>query len=417
MAQYKIVGGNPLIGEVKVEGAKNAVLKMIAAAVLTEEEIVLQNVPRVSDVQSMLKIFQDLGGEYKEKDSTLILNGAKIHSYKLNEEITKKLRASIVFAGPLLARFGKVQMFHPGGCSIGPRPIDYHLKAFTQFGAKVKKYDKYYEISIDKPRGATIYFDDVTVTGTENALLFSVLAQGESSIRLAALEPEVQDLILLLNKMGAKIQFHSFGRYEVKGVRKLHSATHNILPDRIVGATFAIICAATNGHIQIKGFVPEHNDLFLFKLKEIGVTYQINKDILEIFPHRSLKPTKIVTRVFPGFPTDLQAPFSLLLLQAEGKSRIFETIFDSRLKYLLELKKMGGNIEIIDNHNAYIYGPSKLKGCEIRSLDLRAGATLVGAALMAEGESIIYNTELINRGYENFAQKLISLGANIKELS
>jgi UDP-N-acetylglucosamine 1-carboxyvinyltransferase len=184
-----------------------------------------------------------------------------------------------------------------------------------------------------------------------------------------------------------------------------------------VGATFAIICAATNGHIQIKGFVPEHNDLFLFKLKEIGVTYQINKDILEIFPHRSLKPTKIVTRVFPGFPTDLQAPFSLLLLQAEGKSRIFETIFDSRLKYLLELKKMGGNIEIIDNHNAYIYGPSKLKGCEIRSLDLRAGATLVGAALMAEGESIIYNTELINRGYENFAQKLISLGANIKELS
>jgi len=417
MAEYKIIGGNPLIGEVRIEGAKNAVLKMIAAAVLSDEEIILENVPKVSDVQSMLQIFKDLGGEYKEEDSRLILNGAKIHSYKLNEEITKKLRASIVFAGPLLARFGRVQMFHPGGCSIGPRPIDYHLKAFTQFGAKIKNYDKYYEISIRKPKGTTIYFDDVTVTGTENALLFSVLAQGESSIRLAALEPEVQDLIALLKKMGANIKFHSFGRYEVRGVKKLHSAKHKILPDRIVGATFAIIGAATNGHIRIKNFLPEHNDLFLFKLKEIGVPYQIYQDVLEIFPHKSLKPTKIVTRVFPGFPTDLQAPFSLLLLQAEGKSRIFETIFDSRLKYLLELKKMGANIEIIDNHNAYIYGPSKLKGCEIKSLDLRAGATLVGAALMAEGNSTIYNTELIERGYENFSQKLVLLGANIKELS
>lgn len=419
MAKYIISGGKKLTGEVYIPGAKNAAIKMIAAAILTKKDVILHNVPDIVDVQSMLQIFSDLGGTAVRQKNTLILNAGNVRSTNPKQEITKKLRASVVYAGPLLARFGHVKMFHPGGCVIGARPIDFHVKGFVQLGAKAYINNRYYEITADNLTGSKICFDDFSVTATENILLAAVLAKGHTSIRLAAFEPEVVDLIVLLKKMGAKIKVSSYGQIEVDGIKKLNGAEHTILPDRIEAGTFIVIAAATRGHFKIHNFIEDHNDLILYKLAEIGVKFKLHKNMIEILhPENSYHAvTKIITRNYPGFPTDLQAPMSVLLSQAKGKSKIVETIFENRLQYLHELNKMGAKAKILDSHTAYIEGPTKLHGTKIETLDLRAGATLVAAALTAHGESIINNVEIIDRGYADFDTRLRALGADIQRLS
>lgn len=418
MSKFIIEGGHSLQGEIMVSGAKNAALPILASTLLTNEICTVTNVPDIADIHTLLDVLNSLGSKIIDfSNNKVIIDSSGVDGRDPDFIKIKKIRASILILGPLLSKFKKVKVTHPGGCHIGARPIDVHLKAFEALGAKVTNDEQFYYIEAEELIGNKIILDELSVTGTENAIMAAVLAKGNSEIHLAAAEPGIVNLIDSLNKMGAKITGAGSHVLHIKGVDKLTGATLDIIPDRIEAGTFALSAAIMHGDVLINGYVHNHLNIFTKKLQDANVKFKlIDEDKIHILRTTNIKPVNIRTDIYPGFPTDLQAPFAVLMTQAQGSSKIFETMYDGRLNYLKELVKMGAVANILDPHRAIISGPSVLYGKEITSLDLRAGATLILAALAAHGTSTINQIELIDRGYEHIDKKLRSLGANIERV-
>jgi len=422
MSKYIIRGGEKLQGVVKISGAKNAVLKMLAATILTKDVCILDNCPKISDIVCMIEILESIGAKIIWIGKNRIkIDPSKINSYYPNAELVKKMRSSIVLAGPLLGRFGKAIIAEPGGCVIGARPTYEHWDALSKFGVSINKTQNFTELSTKKLVGTKILTIGLSVTATENAIMTAVLARGKTQIRVAACEPEVQDLVKMLRKMGAKIKGEKTHCVDILGVKKLNGASHRIIPDRIEAITFAIAAIITRGNVVVERIIPDHLDIIFDRFNKIGINYKLinskgKYSDLEIVPSNKLHPVKIDPRPYPGFPTDLQAQTGVLMTQLPKTSKIFETIFDGRLKYLEELNKMGASTKVIDLHTAEVTGPTKLHGARVISSDLRAGAALILAGLIASGKTEISNTETIDRGYENIVGKLKILGADIQKI-
>lgn len=418
MAKFIIQGKQKLRGQVTVQGAKNAATPCLAASLLCNGQVVLENVPNISDVERMKYILESLGTVLSadHRAHRVTIDSKKIKNLPLNSSEISAMRSSVLLVGPLLARFGQVCIIHPGGCHIGARPLDNHWDAFRSLGASVKKQGQNYILEAKKLSGADIVLDEFSVTATENAIMAACLAEGKSTIQLAACEPHVQNLIDFLNAAGSRIKWQDAHTLSINGVKSLHGSRHKIIPDMIEAGTLIIASLATDGQVKIKNVIPSHLTIFIKKLREMGVKIIVGKNWIETFPSSKLKSIKIQTLPYPGFPTDLQAPFSVLLAQAFGKSLIHDPMYEGRLNYLTELAKMGARVKILDPHRAEITGPANLRGAHIQSLDLRAGATLILAALSAQGESVIGNIEQIDRGYEKIDEKLKSLGAEIQRV-
>ncbi|MEK7672682.1 MAG: UDP-N-acetylglucosamine 1-carboxyvinyltransferase [Patescibacteria group bacterium] len=417
MAQFIVKGGRKLEGKVTISGSKNAALPIMCAAMLTDEKVVLHNVPDIADIHSMQKILENFGAVIKFENHTLEIDSSNLKSHAAPDELIKKMRASILILGALLPRFGELKMAFPGGCVLGKRSVDAHTRAFEKLGCQLIDDQRGLHLKCTKLTAAKIILSELSVTATENAIMAAVLAEGETEIRLAASEPHVQDLCHFLNKMGAKIKGIGTNTVKIEGVKKLSGTTYKITGDYLEAGTFAIAAVATHGHLLIEGIDTDDLDSFLQKLEEIGGKFKVNKDSLEIFPSDELVATKMLrTAVHPSFPTDLQAPFTVLLTQAKGVSKVFETLFEGRLNYLFELEKMGAHVEFLNPHQALIIGPKKLKNVPISSWDIRAGAAMVIAALIAEGSTEISNINYIDRGYENFDEKLRNIGADIQRV-
>lgn len=418
MSKFIIEGGHSLGGEVKVSGSKNAALPILASTLLTSETCTLNNVPDIQDIRTLITILESLGSQISwSENGQLVVDNRSVDGRNPDFNLVKKIRASVLISGPLFARFKRVMVTHPGGCHIGARPIDVHLKALTALGAKVTIEDQFYSIESEKAMGAKIVLDEMSVTATENLIMAAVLSSGTTKIHLAAAEPEIVNLIESLNLMGAKISGSGSHVLTIEGVDKLYGTHLQIIPDRIEAGTLAIAAAITHGDVTINGYVEDHLDIFTNKLRDANVQFQLLPDHkIHIFKTTVIKPVDLRTDIYPGFPTDLQAPFAVLMTQANGNSKIFETMYDGRLNYLNELAKMGSAATILDPHRAIIMGPSVLYGKEIDSLDIRAGATLILAALTANGQSIINHAEIIDRGYEQIDDKLSRLGAYISRV-
>ena len=422
MAKFKITGGRSLSGEIEVKGAKNAALKMIAASILAKGKSVIRNVPDILDIQKMLNLVEGLGATVMFKNGILEIDTTNINSYSPDENLVKHFRGSIVLVGPLLGRFGQLRIAQPGGCLIGARPIDTHLNALKQLGIKYKVENDSYLINLENtPQGnVTVVLDEMSVTATENVIMSSVLGKNTIHLRLAACEPEIGELIDFLNKMGAKISGRDTHFITIQGVDSLKPVDFTVIPDRIEAATLAIIGILTKGIITIKNIIPEHLDIFLEKLKAANANFDLirqgNRADLVIKRSTHLKSVNIDTRTYPGFPTDLQPPFGVLLTQSEGLGRIFETLYEGRFNYLKELASMGASVSIQSPHIFLISGPTPLYGKDIRSLDIRGGAAVLIAALIADGTTTIDNIELIDRGYEKIDERLNKLGAKIERV-
>ena len=424
MDRFIIEGGNPLRGEVRVAGAKNAVLKMMAAAILTDQPVVLHNVPRISDVAIMRETMADIGFGWTDVDEhTLELSARGPEWLFVPLEAAMKMRSSFILLGPLLARHGRVIISNPGGDRIGRRPVDLHVEAMRALGASIEYRNGYYFARADRLRGARIAFPYVTVMGTENAMLAACLADGTTVIDNAAQEPEVDDLIIMLQAMGARIERTAPHIVEVEGVAQLGGVEHAVIGDRIEAGTFAVAAAATGGEVRITGFEGPHLGAFGDVLAAMGVEHQaLDTDGQPGLRVRggspgSFRPIAVETQPYPGLATDLQAPLAVLMTQATGESSIHETIYSDRLEYAAELVKMGAVIEVSDARHARVAGPTPLHGRMVQIPDLRAGATLVLAALAAEGTSTISGVEHVDRGYEAFEAKLVGLGARISRVS
>jgi UDP-N-acetylglucosamine 1-carboxyvinyltransferase len=416
MEQFVIQGPTKLQGKVTISGSKNAALPIIAATALIKGKVTLKNIPNIKDVTALADLLCQLGAFCEYKDNTLTIDATTLKSVDPDPKLIRNLRASILLISPLLVRNKKISLPHPGGCLIGARPIDVHLVALTKMGAEVAESSSEYTLSADSLKGAEVTAD-FSVTGTENIVMGAVLAKGETKVNLAAAEPHVADLCNFLNKAGAKIS--GIGTHEllITGVKELSPVDHEVIFDQIEAGTFAIAAAASKGEVTIEGFVAEHNKSLLSKFEKSNVNFEIlNETTLKVFPSTNLKPFKVRTEIYPGFPTDLQAPMAVLATQADGTSEIYETIFEGRLGYINELSKMGASCVIRDAHQASITGPTPLFGTRITSFDLRAGATLIIAAILAKGESRLDQIEIVDRGYENLEQKLTDLGANIKRV-
>ncbi|MBU1083304.1 UDP-N-acetylglucosamine 1-carboxyvinyltransferase [Patescibacteria group bacterium] len=415
MSKFIIEGGHSLRGEVTVSGSKNATLPILASTLLTAETCTIENVPNIQDIQTLLSILESLGSKISwSKEGHLVVDNSNVSGKDPDFSLVRKIRASVLISGPLLARFGRVKVTHPGGCHIGARPIDVHLRALSALGAKVTMEDQFYSIDAPAVIGAKVVLDEMSVTATENVIMAAVLARGITEIHLAAAEPEITNLIESLNLMGAKIRGMGLHVLVIEGVDKLHGAHLQIIPDRIEAGTLVMAAAITHGDVIVNGYVENHLNIFTNKLRDANVQFQLlpnNK--IHVSKSTIIKPVDIRTDIYPGFPTDLQAPFAVLMTQANGNSRVFETMYDGRLNYLKELAKMGSAATILDPHRAIIMGPSVLYGREIDSLDIRAGATLILAALTANGQSTINHAEIIDRGYEQIDDKLRKLGAHI----
>ncbi|MDP2683968.1 MAG: UDP-N-acetylglucosamine 1-carboxyvinyltransferase [bacterium] len=418
MSKFEIQGGHSLNGEVEISGAKNAALKMMAASLLTNKKVILRNVPNISDILAMKDILEDLGAVIVFEDNVMELDCSNITKQQLDYQLVKHLRGCVVVIGPMLSKFGNVSLPQPGGCLIGNRSIDTHLRALEQFGVQITEDKDIYHFDSKGLQGNKIILEEMSVTATENVMMAATLAKGKTEIRLAASEPEIVDLAKMLNSMGAKISGAGTSVITVEGVNKLNGTEHEVIPDRIEAGTFAIAAAVSRGDVKIKNIETEHLEYILHKFKQANVNYEIedNHHSLHITATTEFKPLNIDTRPYPGYPTDLQAPLSVLLTQANGTSKIFETMYEGRLGYVKELTKMGAEIKDVDVHTIIISGPTPLYGKEITSFDIRAGATLIIAALIAEGKSTIDKVELVDRGYENIENRLTNLGANIKRI-
>lgn len=414
MKVLKIHGGKELEGKVKISGAKNSAVALLPATILCDDTVTLHNVPDISDVDALVDILNYLGAKVDNyEEESYRIDTKQMQNREIIEEMSNKLRASYYFMGALLGKYKKAVVSYPGGCSIGSRPIDLHLKGFESLGAKIEYEENNIIISAKELKGSNIYLDFASVGATINIMLAAVKAEGTTIIDNAAREPEIVNIAMFLNSMGAKITGAGTSTIRIKGVKNMHSSVHEVIPDRIEAGTYIMIGACACKRLVVENIIPEHLEALTQKLLEMGVDLKIEDDSIYVSNKNKLKAVKIKTQVYPGFPTDMQQIMSSLMTKAEGRSVIEETIYENRFQNLYEIKKMGANVEINSN-KGYIFGPTKLRGKTVNATDLRAGASLVLAALIAEGTTTINNADYILRGYEHITEKLTSLGAKIE---
>ena len=412
MKIMEIEGGRDLSGTIRISGAKNATVALIPAAILTDEEVTICNVPEITDTDALCDILNVLNVDVKRASESIIINPEKMQNVEIAESFSKKLRASYYFMGALLGKYKRVVMYFPGGCSIGARPIDLHLKGFEALGATVQSEGNKYIVEAEELKGANIYLDIASVGATINIMLAAVRAKGKTVIDNAAKEPGIVNVATFLNNMGAKISGAGTSTIKIEGVTHLGKCFHEVIPDRIEAGTYVIIGALCGNPLKIDNIIPEHIDALLSKLEEAGVSLEVGADYVIVQKQDKYKATSIKTAVFPGFATDLQQPFTVLQTQMTGKSKTTETIWENRFMHIPYLKDLGANIEV-KNQTATIIGPTKLTGCEVVATDLRAGAAMVAAGLKAEGKTTITSVEHILRGYESIIEKLTNVGAKI----
>ncbi|WP_350017272.1 UDP-N-acetylglucosamine 1-carboxyvinyltransferase [Streptococcus parasanguinis] len=415
MKKIVINGGHPLKGEVTISGAKNSVVALIPATILADDIVTLDGVPDISDVASLIEIMTIMGAKIERKEDSLIIDPRGVKNMPMPFGKINSLRASYYFYGSLLGRYGQATVGLPGGCDLGPRPIDLHLKAFEAMGAAMTMDGSSMKLATDgKPlQGANIYMDTVSVGATINTILAAVKAEGRTVIENAAREPEIIDVVTLLNNMGAHIRGAGTDIIIIDGVPQLHGTRHQVIPDRIEAGTYIALAAAIGEGIQINNVLYEHLESFIAKLEEMGVRMTISEDSIFVEKQTGLKAIQIKTSPYPGFATDLQQPITPLLLTAAGRGRIVDTIYEKRVNHVPELAKMGATISTLNDHIIY-EGPNQLTGSSVKATDLRAGAALVIAGLMASGTTEITNVEYILRGYSDIIHKLTQLGANIQ---
>lgn len=418
MEKLIVKGGNRLVGAVKTSGAKNAVLPIIAASILGTTPSHLDEVPMLEDVHTISEVLKCLGlsVECSPEKNVLDIDSTEITSYEAPYELVRTMRASFLVMGPLLARIGKARISMPGGCAIGARPIDIHLKGFEALGVKIEQGHGYIEASAPEGlKGTSIYFDFPSVGATENIMMAASLAEGTTILENAAEEPEIVDLANYLNKMGAKIRGAGTDTIRIEGVDKLHGADYTIIPDRIEAGTYMIAAAMTGGDVVVENVLPEHQKPLIAKLREAGAVVEEDIDKVRVIGKNSLKAVSIKTLPYPGFPTDMQAQMMAMMVIAEGRSKVTETVFENRFMHVVELNRMGAQIST-EGRSAVIDGPCKLTGCDVRATDLRAGAAMILAGLVAEGTTRIGDLHHIDRGYENIVAKLKNLGADIERV-
>jgi len=419
MDKFVIRGGNPLLGTIKVSGAKNSALPCMAAAILTEDEVILENIPQVQDIETERKLLVSMGAEvelgYGRAQHRTSIRCAVLSDPVAKYEIVKTMRASSLVLGPLIARTGMARVAMPGGCAIGGRPIDLHIKGLESMGATITQEHGYLEARADRLKGAHIVFDKITVTGTEDLLMAAAMADGESVFENCAREPEVMDLVALLNAMGARIEGAGTSTIKIRGVAKLHGARHRINPDRIEAGTYLMAGAITGGDLNVDCCNPEHLGALIGKLEECGVKLEIGKENVRVHSGGALKAADITTEEYPGFPTDMQAQYMALVTQAEGTSIVTENIFENRFMHVGELNRMGANISV-QGRSATVRGGTRLQSAAVMCSDLRASAALVLAALVADGESILDRVYHMDRGYERLEEKLRGVGAQIRRM-
>jgi len=418
MAKFKISGGNPLSGEITVAGNKNAALPIIAATILTDETCILENMPEIRDVWSMLDLLKDLGKTVEKIQSNSYKISGPIKTNKLDKEMAGSLRASILYMSGLLARTGSIKMSPPGGCVIGRRNMQSHFSVFEAFGASIKLTDTGYEADVKDMRPATIFLPEASVTATENALILAAAIPGKSTIHNAACEPHVEDLANVLIKMGANISGAGTQRVEIEGAAKLTGITHRIVPDHIEAGTFAIAAACTQGDLLIEDAMPDHLMMTEYYLRRLGVQLEYSEsNVLHIKPSElKSEAKKIQVGLWPGFPTDLMSPIIILATQAQGVTLCHDWMFESRMFFVDKLISMGADITLCDPHRVLVNGPTKLRGQSLSSPDIRAGIALVIAGLSAKGISTIDRAELVDRGYEDIANRLKAIGADIERI-
>ena len=418
MEKIIVRGGKRLSGTVKVEGAKNAVLPVIAATLLASDgKSVIRDVPTLSDVYTINEVLRYLGAEVAFKDNTVVVDASKELNVEAPFEYVRKMRASVLVMGSLLARNGRARVALPGGCAIGSRPIDQHLKGFEAMGATVKVGNGFIEAEVNgRLRGAKIYLDFPSVGATENIMMAAVLAEGTTTIDNVAKEPEIVDLANFLNKMGAKVKGAGTGTIKIEGVEMLFGAEHHIIPDRVEAGTFMVAAAITGGDVLVKGAVPEHLSSLIAKMEEMGVKIIEESEGLRVIGSDNLKAVDIKTMPHPGFPTDMQSQMMALLLQAKGTSMITETVFENRFMHVEEFRRMNADLKI-EGRSVVINGPANLQGAEVAATDLRAAAALIVSGLVADGVTRVTELKHLDRGYVNFHEKLASLGADIERVN
>lgn len=419
MAQcFEIIGGKKLSGTIEVGGSKNAATPILAATLLTREVCIISNLPLIEDAFRMLEILQSLGAEIKWLGARKISVQAKnIQPEKIDVEKVRQLRSSILLLGSLAARLDKFKLYHPGGCVIGARPVGTHFDALRKMGVEITQKKKFYVVNAQKRKAAKVVLRELSVTATENAMMLAASLPQKTIIKIAACEPHVEDLGKFLVALGVKIKGLGTHTLEITGAKKLRGATHTIIPDANEAATFLIMGVALNSPIKVKNAREDNLDLVLEKLREFGADFKIGKNYIEVVPAKKITAiSKLDTRTYPGIPSDVQAPFGILATQAAGKTLMHDTLFEGRFNYIGEIKRMGAKARVVDAHQVEITGPTKLKGCEIKSFDLRAGASLIIAALLATGKTIICDIYQVDRGYEKIEERLQKLGAEIKRV-
>ena len=417
MEKLIVKGGNRLVGTVKTSGAKNAVLPIIAASIMGVTPSHFDEVPMLEDVRTISEVLKSLGIKVESKEKNVLdIDSTTINSYEPPCELMRNMRASFFIMGPLLARMGKARIHMPGGCAIGARPVDIHLKGFEALGVVLKQEDGFIEATTSNGlKGATIYFDFPSVGATENVMMAAALAEGVTILENAAEEPEIVALANYLNKMGAKVRGAGTDVIRIEGVKELRGADYTIIPDRIEAGTYMIAAAMTGGDVIIDNVLPEHQKPLIAKLREAGAIVEEDIDKVRVIGTGSLKGVSVKTLPYPGFPTDMQAQIMAMMVVSEGNSRVTETVFENRFMHVAELNRMGAKITTADR-SANIEGPAKLVGCDVRATDLRAGAAMILAGLVAEGETRIGDLFHIDRGYEDIVEKLRNLGADIERV-
>ena len=416
MEQYAIKGGNPLVGEVEIGGAKNAALPILAAAIMTDETVLIENVPDVRDTNVLMQAMESIGAIVERVDRhTVKINGSQINAHSIEDDFIKKIRASYYLIGALLGKYKKAEVVLPGGCNIGSRPIDQHIKGWRALGTKVDIAHGLISAKAEELKGSHIYMDVVSVGATINVMMAAVMAQGQTIIENAAKEPHVVDLANFLNSMGANIKGAGTDVIRIKGVTSLHKTEYTIIPDQIEAGTFMFAAAVTKGDIMVKNVIPKHLESITAKLIEIGCEVEESDDAVRVVASKPLMHTHVKTLPYPGFPTDMQPQIAVALGLSRGTSIVTESIFENRFRYVDELTRMGANIKV-EGNTAIINGVDRYTGAGISAPDLRAGAALVIAGLAAEGFTLIDEIQYIERGYEDFDQKLQSLGAQIQKV-
>lgn len=410
--RFSIVGGTRLSGTVKISGAKNSVLKLMAMSLMANDRCVIRNVPRILDVQTMKGVIEALGARVEWHDDVMEITPPEHLGTEAPEELVRGMRASIQIMGPLLAKVGEVHIAQPGGCSIGHRPVDFHLRGFRAMGAEVEERYGYMRARADKLKGATVFLDFPSVGATENLMAAAALAEGTTVICNAAREPEIVDQQNFLNLMGAKVRGAGTGQIVVEGVKELAGVDYTVIPDRIEAGTMMVVAAITGGHVTLQDVEPDHLGFLVAKLREMGVSVEISRNQIDCYADRPIRGATVRSMPYPGFATDLQPSIAALASVAEGCSVLIETIYSNRFHYLEEMRKMGAKV-IIEHSTAVIRGVDRLTGTNVCAPDLRGGAALVLCALAADGHTVVDNIELIDRGYEQFEQKLSGLGARI----